>query len=304
MIKFTTNIETRIKFYFSIAGAVKEHDIIGSLCSTVASILPSYDIIALQTNKKVAQLKIDLFEHKVEKTNKIMTVGTLYVETNLDILDNSILSALIEMVGKVHIYDSKFLYKGHESTKEHNMAELVKRSKELYVLFNGNQKPDIRKGIKNTVLEGLENIKSKTLGAYTLGAEFHSSESIFIVEGRSDVLNLAEANYHNTIGIGGNSFVQSEIEELLRTKKLTLFMDADSGGHKNLLKLARVLDIIYTVPLEPGKKVQDLTKKELLEAIKNKQLFIKQSYEEAKIRPLSDTQIYTEVQESDRKSDS
>ena len=278
MIRFTKDIDTRIKIYFSVNGLVQEHDIIGAICSTVASILPEYNIVALQNAQKVAQLKLDLYEHKVEKTNKVMTIGTLYLETNLDPADNALLVSLIEKVNKVHLHEAKFMYKDHEDTKENNLAGIIKRSKELYTLFSSTKKQDVRRDVKAIILENTGVGIVKTLGAYHIGPTYNTEEEVFVVEGRNDVINLVKCNYNNVLGIGGFNFIEKDLEAALRGKIVTLFLDADSGGHQNLLKLNNLIDIRYIVTLPEGKKVEDLSKKEVLEAIKNKKLFVKQSY--------------------------
>lgn len=280
MIRYTTNTDTRILLHFSVNGIVKQHDIVGAICSTVSSISPEYSIVALQHAKKVAQLKLDLYEHKVEKTNKMMTIGTLTIETNLDPADNAILISLIEATNKVHLHGAKFVYKSHEDTKEFNINSILARSKQLYPLFTGTQKQDLRKNLKDLVrgpdTSSTGNIQ--TIKGYYVGSEFNGQNEVIVVEGRNDVVKLVECNYLNVMSINGFNFVESEIQSLLKDKIITLFMDADSGGHQNVLKISHIVDIKYIVNLPAGKKVEELSKKEVIEAINNKIPFIRDAH--------------------------
>ncbi|RLI96818.1 MAG: DNA primase, partial [Candidatus Aenigmatarchaeota archaeon] len=93
---------------------------------------------------------------------------------------------------------------------------------------------------------------------------------IIIVEGRADVVNLLKFGIRNTIAIEGTS-IPPAISNIVKEKVATLFVDGDRGGQlisKELLQKAPGIDFIASAP--EGKEVEELTKKEVFKALRDK----------------------------------
>jgi DNA primase (bacterial type) len=103
------------------------------------------------------------------------------------------------------------------------------------------------------------------------GPEIDMSDSIIIVEGRADVLNLLRYGYRNAISLGGAAEkVPKTIIELSKTKETTVFLDGDRGGDLILKRLLEVAEIDFVARAPQGKEVEELTGKEIMKALMSK----------------------------------
>lgn len=95
------------------------------------------------------------------------------------------------------------------------------------------------------------------------------SDSIIVVEGRADVLNLLKHGIKNAIAVEGTS-VPETIIKLSKERIVTAFTDGDRGGELILKELLQVADIDYVARAPEGKEVEELTKKEIVKALRSK----------------------------------
>ncbi len=103
------------------------------------------------------------------------------------------------------------------------------------------------------------------------GPEVDTADTIIIVEGRADVLNLVKHGFKNVIGLGGSSGgVPKTVIELSKKKTTIAFVDGDRGGEMLLKELLKYADIDYIARAPPGKEVEQLTAKEITKALRNK----------------------------------
>jgi len=101
------------------------------------------------------------------------------------------------------------------------------------------------------------------------GPDIENEDEIIIVEGRADVINLLKNGIRNVIAIEGSN-IPEPIIELTKRKVTTAFIDGDRGGELDLKKLLEVADIDYVARAEEGKEVEELTKKEIYKALREK----------------------------------
>lgn len=97
------------------------------------------------------------------------------------------------------------------------------------------------------------------------------ADSIIIVEGRADVVNLVKHGYRNVIAIEGISQgIPQTVIDISKRKNVTAFVDGDKGGELVLRDLLKVAHIDYVARAPPGKEVEQLTAKEIARALRNK----------------------------------
>jgi len=96
-----------------------------------------------------------------------------------------------------------------------------------------------------------------------------SGEEIIVVEGRADVVNLMRNGVSNVIAMNGTKLPKT-VSELSLKKDVTLFVDGDRGGKlivQNVIDNARIKEIAVA---PDGKEVEELTGKEILQALRKK----------------------------------
>ena len=73
----------------------------------------------------------------------------------------------------------------------------------------------------------------------------------------------------NAIAVGGTS-IPPEIKDIVREKEVTVFLDGDRGGELILKELLQLTDVDYIASAPQGKEVEELTKKEIYKALREK----------------------------------
>jgi DNA primase len=101
------------------------------------------------------------------------------------------------------------------------------------------------------------------------GPEVESSNEIIVVEGRADVVNLLKAGINNVIGMQGTKLPKT-IAILGNEKELTLFVDGDRGGKLIIENVCANARVAYITSAPDGKEVEELTSKEILQALRKK----------------------------------
>jgi 5S rRNA maturation endonuclease (ribonuclease M5) len=95
------------------------------------------------------------------------------------------------------------------------------------------------------------------------------AEAIIVVEGRADVLNLLRYGIKNAVAVEGTK-VPKSIVDLCATKTVTVFLDGDRGGELILRALLQVAEIDYVAFCPRGKSVEEISRKEITKALRNK----------------------------------
>jgi len=262
---YLSTVKYNIVCSFEINGLVDKHDVIGAIFGQSEGLLgEEMDLRELQKNGKIGRIEIvpDQAEGK--------TKGKLIVPSSLDMVQTSLLAAAIESIDKVGPYESRFATEKIEDTRTNKRKEIKDRAKELLQKFLHEQMPATQE-IEEEVRENVRTEELQFYGSENLpcGPDLEKEESIIIVEGRADVLNLLRNNIKNVIGINGSKIPETIID-LCKRKTITLFVDGDRGGEliqRQLMQLAKI-DFLARAP--DGKEVEELTRKELVMALKKK----------------------------------
>ncbi len=183
---------------------------------------------------------------------------------------------MIETVDKVGPpYNAKVQVVEIKDLREEKRKKIFDRARELLKLVEHEALPDT----KELITKFMENIRETEVIEYgpeklpAGGPEVDTADTIIIVEGRADVLNLVKHGFKNVIGLGGSSGgVPKTVIELSKKKTTIAFVDGgDRGGGEMLLKeLLKYADIDYIARAPPGKEVEQLTAKEITKALRNK----------------------------------
>ncbi|RLF08062.1 MAG: DNA primase [Thermoprotei archaeon] len=247
-----------------IDGIVDKSDVIGALFGQTEGLLgDKLDLRELQKAGRIGRVQVVL----EEKGNK--SVGHIEIPSNLDRVETALVAAAIETVDKVGPYDAKITVTKIEDVREEKRKRIIERAKELLAKWR-EALPDTRE-ITEEILKAVREAQLIAYGPEKLpaGPDVDKSDTIIIVEGRADVINLLRHDYRNVIAIEGAS-VPKTIVNLCKEKTAIAFVDGDRGGELVLRQLIQVADIDYVARAPPGKEVEELTGKELAKCLRDK----------------------------------
>jgi len=247
-----------------INGIVDKSDVIGALFGQTEGLLgDKLDLRELQKAGRIGRVQVTL----EERNGKCF--GQIEIPSNLDKVETALIAAAIETVDKVGPYDAKIVVTRIEDVREEKRKKVVERAKELLMRWK-EAMPDTRE-ITEEILKTVREAQLVAYGPEKLpaGPDVDKSDTIIIVEGRADVVNLLRHDYRNVIAIEGAS-VPKTIINLCKEKTAIAFVDGDRGGELVLRQLLQVADIDYVARAPPGKEVEELTGKEIAKCLRDK----------------------------------
>ncbi len=255
-----------IKARIEVDGIVDKHDVIGALFGQTEGLLgEEYDLRDLQEKGRIGRIQVDL------RVYNSRSVGEITIPSNLDRVETAIIAALLEIVDRVGPYNAKVVVTDLIDLREEKIKKVVSRAKEILNKWIKERAPDMKE-IINDIERSVRAAEIIEYGPEKLpaGPDVDRAETVIIVEGRADVLNLLRYGYRNVIALeGAGGKVPETIVKLSREKNAIAFLDGDRGGDLILRELLRVADIDYIARAPEGKEVEELTGKEIMKCLKN-----------------------------------
>ncbi|HIQ03735.1 MAG TPA: DNA primase, partial [Desulfurococcales archaeon] len=193
------------------------------------------------------------------------------IPSNLDRVETALLAALIEIVDRIGPYSAKISVEEIIDLRAEKIKKIVNRAKDILRKLVREKAPDVKE-ILREISKSVKPPELVTYGPENLpaGPDIDTSDTIILVEGRADVINLLRYGYTNVIALeGAGSKIPETIIKLCKTKKVIAFLDGDHGGDLILKELLKVAKIDYIARAPPGKEVEELTGKEINKALKN-----------------------------------
>jgi len=254
-------IEGRIE----VDGPVDKNDVVGAVFGQTEGIFSSeLDLRELQKTGRIGRIEINV------NTQGNRAVGRIIVPTNLDKYTTSLLAAMIESIDRVGPYQARVTIEKIEDTRLEKRKRIVERAKEILAAWERQKVPE-----DDLILRELEEALVKTkvveFGPEKLpaGPELETSDEIIIVEGRADVINLLRYGYKNTVAVEGVKIPRSIAGLTRRKKRVIAFLDGDRGGDLILQELLQNCKIDAVARAPYGKEVEQLTAKEVHEALEH-----------------------------------
>ncbi|HII54193.1 TPA: DNA primase [Candidatus Micrarchaeota archaeon] len=248
-----------------VDGLVDKSDVVGAVFGQTEGLLgDELDLRELQKNGRIGRIEVDL------KPLGGKSIGMITLPSSLDIVETSILAAALETVDRVGPCEAKLTIERIEDTRNQKRKTLVDRAKGLVKQVMTTEIPESRE-LADQVREEVRTAELCEFGPEKLpcGPNITKYDSIIICEGRADVLNLLKNDLTNVVGIGGAKIPPS-IAKLCLEKEVTVFLDGDRGGDIILRELAEVADIDFVARAPWGKEVEELTRKEIIKALRAK----------------------------------
>jgi len=249
-----------------VNGIVDKADIVGAIFGLTEGLLgEELDLRELQKSGRVGRIDV-----KVKKSNG-KTIGFIKIPSNLDRVETALIAAALETIDRVGPYYARVEVVNIEDVRIEKRKRIVERAKELLRKLE-SETPE-SKELTEEVLRSIREAELRYYGPEKLpsGPEVDRADTIIVVEGRADVINLLKHGYRNVIGLeGASSVVPKTIEELSRKKTIILFVDGDRGGELIIKNLVNLIDVDYVARAPPGREVEELTGKEIAKALRSK----------------------------------
>ncbi|MGC9071485.1 MAG: DNA primase DnaG [Acidilobus sp.] len=253
-----------IRASFEVDGRVEKHDIIGAIFGQTEGLLSSeFNLEELQNKDKIGRVHLDL------RYQGTKTTGQVQIPSNLDRVETVLLAAMLETVDRVGPYSARITVDSIEDLRAEKLKWIVQRARELLQQVK-EQEPDLKEIIRQVAQKGEAPLKVIEYGEDKLpaGPDVEKSDTLIVVEGRADVINLLRYGYSNVIALGGaKERVPKTIQELASNKKVILFVDGDRGGELIIRNVLNQMHVDYVARAPKGMEVEQLTGKEIARAL-------------------------------------
>jgi DNA primase len=259
-------VKYMIRARVEVEGLVDKHDIVGAIFGQTEGLFGSeFDLRDLQEKGRIGRISVEV------KQQGSKTFGEILVPSNLDRVETALVAAMLEFVDKVGPFNAKVRVFDIVDVRREKLKKVIDRAKEILQTMIKEKEVDVK--------EVLQEIETSTKTAELIeygperlpaGPEVDKSDTIIIVEGRADVINLLRYGYKNAIALeGARGEIPKTVVELSKTKKTIAFLDGDRAGDMILKELVRVAKVDLVARAPPGREVEELTGKEIAKALKN-----------------------------------
>jgi DNA primase len=274
-----------IQAKLEVEGVVEKPDVIGALFGQTEGLFgPDLDLRELQKTGRIGRIEIKL-ESKQDRTN-----GSIVIPISLDKASTSLIAAIIESVDRVGPCAAKIILEKIDDEREQKREDIVKRAQSILHGWNIDSLSTTDETLRK-MIDTIKPVEVVNLGPENLsaGPDALTSNSLILVEGRADVINLLKCGIKNVIAIEGAKIPEAIIKLIKENKdrEITAFLDGDRGGDLILKELLQIADIDYVARAPKDKEVEDLSPKEIIKALKEK-VPAKKVFEKKKVLQIDD----------------
>ena len=255
-----------VKLRFDVEGVVEKADLIGAIFGQTEGLFgPEMNLQELQKTWKVGRIEINL------QSSNGKTSGEVLIPMSTDVSTAALIAAAVENVDKVGPCSARFQLGGITDVRADRRKVIVDRAKAIMKDWASKTASEGEESLKD-IVDSAKKQRLITFGKEGLpaGPAVASSDTVIVVEGRADIINLLRAGIENTIAVEGTSVPETVKDLAKRGRTLIAFLDGDRGGDlilKELTQVARV-ERVYRAPR--GREVEELTPVEILEILREK----------------------------------
>lgn len=244
-------------------GVVEKPDVIGAIFGQTEGLLGAeLDLRELQHTGRIGRIEVNV------KTDKGNSFADIIIPSSLDASETSLIAATLETIDKVGPCDAKIVVGKVEDVRSQKRKHTIERAKEILKVMMDTSSPESQK-LSESVKESVRAWEVSNFQGLACGPDIETADEIIVVEGRADVINMLKNGIKNVIAIEGSKIPQPVID-LIKEKTTTAFVDGDRGGELDLKKLLAVADIDFVARAEKGYEVEELTKKQIYKALREK----------------------------------
>lgn len=246
-------------------GVVKKPDVVGAIFGQTEGLLgEELDLRSLQKKGKIGRIEVET------STDNGRSTGMIEIPTSMDSTDTALIAASLETIEKVGPTTAEIKVEQIRDERTSKRDYIVKRAKQLLEDLN-SRSPD-HDSIVEEVKKEVRTNQLTDFHGFTSGPTAQQKHEIILVEGRADVVNLVEADVRNCLALGGTSIPPS-IDRVVEEKKVTAFVDGDRGGDLIIEELDQQAHVDFVAKAPEGREVEELSDKEIHEALRDKTPF-------------------------------
>ena len=252
-----------IRANIKATGVVEKPDVIGALFGQTEGLLGAdLNLRELQRTGKIGRVEVKI---KSEGGN---SEGVITIPSSLTSSETALIAATLETIDRIGPCNAVVKLEAVEDVMEDKRKAVIEKAKAIMkniIEANAPDTDEISEQIK-------ESVRSEEITIYEglpAGPGIKDSDSIVVVEGRADVINLLKFGIRNTIGVEGTS-VPKSVADLCKEKECTVLTDGDRGGLLIVKEMMQATDVDFIARAPEGKEVEELTKKEVFKAIRDK----------------------------------
>jgi DNA primase len=248
---------------FKATGVIEKPDMIGAIFGQTEGLLgDDLEMRELQKSGKIGRIEVNT---NYEDGN---TAGEIEVPSAMDKTETTILAAALETIERVGPSDTKITIEEIEDVRGSKRDYILERAKKLMEKLGdtGSELSEMTSEIQTSA----KVAKMQTYGTENLPCGDLSGDEVIIVEGRADVINLLKNGIKNAISMNGAKLPQTVVELAKEKPEVILFVDGDRGGTLIIKNVTEVAEIEFIAMAPEGKEVEELTGKEILQALRKK----------------------------------
>ncbi|MCK4492166.1 MAG: DNA primase [Candidatus Altiarchaeales archaeon] len=259
----TDTIKYNIYADIRIDGVVEKPDVVGAIFGQSEGLLgEELELRELQKTGRIGRIDVDI-KAKVGKSK-----GTIIVPSSLGMVETAIIGATIESVNRVGPCNANIKITEIEDARSAKRKSVISRAQGLLKKMLDDSVPETEK-LTEEVKKGVQVGEITTYDGLPAGPGVKSSDSVILVEGRADILNLLRCGIKNAVAVGGTNIPKAVIE-LSKQKTSIAFVDGDRGGEMILKELSQVADIDFVAHAPKRREVEELGKKDVIMALRRR----------------------------------
>jgi len=252
-----------VKLRFEVDGVVEKADMIGAIFGQTEGLFgPEMNLNELQKSWKVGRIEINL-ESKNDRT-----YGEILIPMSTDVSTAALIAAAVESVDKVGPCSARVELVTIEDVRASRRKQIVDRAKDIMKEW-GSRTASEGENLLKDVQDSTKRARVVSYGVENLpaGPGVYTSELVYVVEGRADVILFLRAGIENVVAVEGTSVPQSVID-LGKKKRLIAVLDGDRGGDLIEKELDQVVKVERVLRAPHGKEVEELTPMEVLQLLR------------------------------------
>ncbi|MDI6825923.1 MAG: DNA primase DnaG [Candidatus Aenigmarchaeota archaeon] len=258
-----STIKYLIEAEFYANGLVEKPDVIGAIFGQTEGLLgQDLDLRELQRTGRIGRIDVILEDEKGK------THGKILIPSSLDASETALIAAAIETIEKIGPCESHVKLRSVKDIRAVKRDYVVDRAKRILSKLLKEELPSTTL-LTEKIKESVRAAEITECDGLPCGSDVFTSDEIIIVEGRADVLNLLKNGVKNVIATGG-AIIPPTITKLCKEKITTVFLDGDRGGDLIFKELMQLANIDYVARAPEGKEVEELTKKEIFKALRDR----------------------------------
>jgi DNA primase len=252
-----------VKAYIKAKGIIEKPDVIGAIFGQTEGLLGSdLDLRELQRTGRIGRIEVNIKSHQGNSE------GEIIIPSSLDSAETALIAATLETIERIGPCVAEISLRGVEDMRSEKRKFVIEKAKEILKNLVEAGVPSTAE-ISEQIKEAVRTHEISNYKGLPCGPNVVDSDNIIVVEGRADVVNLLKFGIRNTVAIEGTS-VPPAIVELAKQKVVTLFVDGDRGGQLISKEIMQLTDVDFVATAPVGKEVEELTKKEVYKALREK----------------------------------